>query len=127
MVELSGSAQTHTGINTAPCSRNTASPDEYLGGGKWLANEVAGVAGKVFLDDTDRSEPNFHTMVRATLELDPPPHSEPFDPLMRTAWSEDVLVLRGPCVLAPPTTRSEKPICLLDCMEYKPIKSESLR
>jgi hypothetical protein len=68
--------------------------EQYLGGGKWVANEVAGVAGKVFLGDgPEGSESNFHTIVEATVELDPPPRPEPFDPLMRTVWTEEVLAL----------------------------------
>jgi hypothetical protein len=68
--------------------------EQYLGGGKWLANELAGVAGKVFLaDDPEGTESNFHTQVRATVELDPPPRPEPFDPAMRTIWTEEVRAL----------------------------------
>ena len=52
--------------------------EQYLGGGKWLANEVAGVAGRVFLQESDDPSfpdfsKNYHTAVGARIELDPPP------------------------------------------------------
>jgi hypothetical protein len=43
--------------------------EQYLGGWKWAANEFAGVAGKVFIDD-DGS--NFHPTVSADIAIDGP-------------------------------------------------------
>jgi hypothetical protein len=44
--------------------------EQYLGGWKHLANELAGVAGRVFISD-DRS--NFHQSVSATTHVQAPP------------------------------------------------------
>lgn len=51
--------------------------EQYLGGGKWFANEVAGVSGKVFIAD-DLS--NYHESVSARIRV-PAPELPP-------AWSD---------------------------------------
>jgi hypothetical protein len=51
--------------------------EQYLGGWKWVANEFAGVAGKVFISD-DGS--NFHNSVSATLHIKTPPLPPNFNP-----------------------------------------------
>jgi hypothetical protein len=67
--------------------------EQYLGGWKWFANEFAGVAGKVFLEESnDPNFPNFsknyHTSVGARVQLDPPPRPAGAD--WRLVWSESV-------------------------------------
>ena len=42
----------------------------YLGGGKWLANELAGVSSKIFVADDGA---NYHNTVSATLHVSAPP------------------------------------------------------
>jgi hypothetical protein len=44
--------------------------EAYLGGGKWLANELAGVSSKIYVTD-DGS--NYHSTVTATLHVSAPP------------------------------------------------------
>ena len=58
--------------------------EQYLGGGKWLANEVAGVAGHVFIHEDGST---FRTYVYAHLELDPPPQA---DPATTLTWTESL-------------------------------------
>lgn len=64
--------------------------EQYLGNGKWVANELAGVAGKVFIEDNS-PENNFHTIVRARVDLDPPPRPDNPDPLLRCVYTESIL------------------------------------
>lgn len=71
--------------------------EQYLGDWKWFANEVAGVAGKVFLDRSDdpnfpNFSRNFHTSVGTRVELDPPPRPTGTAD-WRLVWTETVTKL----------------------------------
>jgi hypothetical protein len=68
--------------------------EQYLGSWKWVGNECAGVAGKVFIDP-DGS--NFHPTVSADMTIEGPPVSEATMQMLGAQakilrWSEQVYV-----------------------------------
>jgi hypothetical protein len=62
--------------------------EQYLGGWKWFANEVAGVSGKIFIAD---DESNFHRSMNATVRLAAPTFPASWTDVYRELrFSEDV-------------------------------------
>jgi hypothetical protein len=86
--------------------------EQYLGDWKWAANELAGVAGHVYLEEgSDPAGPfesNYHTAVGARLELDPPPRVES-DATRRLMWSEEVTTLGQGMSVADTRTVQQRP------------------
>src|SRR2546425_2837912 len=79
--------------------------EQYLGGWKWFANEIAGVAGKVFIAD-DLS--NYHETVSAAVGISAPP----IPPSWSEVWRELVFketVLRIGIALTPDHVRTITP------------------
>jgi hypothetical protein len=76
------------------CRVSLAAPlyeEQYVGDWKWVANELAGVAGHVFIDD---QQLNYHTTVSARIQIDASPVPAELANAYRTLeWEERIIKL----------------------------------
>jgi hypothetical protein len=69
----------------------------YLGGGKWLANEIAGVASKIFIADDPAEGPgsNYHNTVTASAHIKAPKLPGGFTPHRSLIGLQEEVLING--------------------------------